>query len=77
MTIASWLKCDCVVLVTMVNIFSVQPLCQGVWMDITAENKKQGSGDVFVAARAASLKDVPVQERRREAGKPLYLTRYE
>ena len=25
----------------------------------------------------ASLKDVPLEERRREANKPLYLTRYE
>jgi hypothetical protein len=24
-----------------------------------------------------SLKDVPLEERRREAGKPLFLTRYE
>jgi hypothetical protein len=29
------------------------------------------------AAAAASLKDVPLEERRKEAGKPLFLTRYE
>jgi hypothetical protein len=29
------------------------------------------------AAETASLKNIPLEERRREAGKPLFLTRYE
>jgi hypothetical protein len=29
------------------------------------------------AIENVSLKDIPLEERRREAGKPLFLTRYE
>ncbi len=40
-------------------------------MEIT-ETKK-----VSEQARVTSLKDVPIEQRRKEADKPLYLTRYE
>jgi hypothetical protein len=34
-------------------------------------------GDNCVTIEVVSLKDMPLLERRREANKPLYLTRYE
>jgi hypothetical protein len=47
-------------------------------MEISKTGKKTVSSDnEFEQARAASLKDVPIEQRRREANKPLYLTRYE
>ncbi|XHH09828.1 MAG: hypothetical protein ACFCUE_04165 [Candidatus Bathyarchaeia archaeon] len=39
--------------------------------------KKTFSSELNFEDRAASLKNVPIEQRRREADKPLYLTRYE
>jgi hypothetical protein len=45
-----------------------------------SENRKDrtnATGNPEQFAGAVSLKDVPIEERRKEADKPLYLTRYE
>ena len=39
--------------------------------------KKTGEERLSEVLETVSLKDVPLEERRREAQKPLYLTRYE
>ena len=39
--------------------------------------KKSGEERLSEVLETVSLKDVPLEERRREAQKPLYLTRYE
>ncbi|MGD6808617.1 MAG: hypothetical protein ACQCN3_02855 [Candidatus Bathyarchaeia archaeon] len=47
-------------------------------MEISKTRKKTVNSDnKFEQAKAASLKNVPIEQRRREANKPLYLTRYE
>ena len=42
-------------------------------------SSQQKSGDERLAEilETVSLKDMPLEERRKEANKPLYLTRYE
>jgi hypothetical protein len=40
-------------------------------------NGKTGYSKKVVAESAVSLKDVPLEVRRQEAGKPLFLNRYE
>jgi hypothetical protein len=35
------------------------------------------TGDKYITIEVVSLKDMPLLKRRREANKPLYLTRYE
>ena len=39
--------------------------------------KKSSEERLSEMLETVSLKDVPLEERRREANKPLYLTRYE
>ena len=47
-------------------------------MDITENRKIIETSSVYHLEQArTSLKDVPIEERRKEADKPLYLTRYE
>ena len=49
-------------------------MLKGVWMET---RKKSFSSASDFEARAVSLKYVPLEQRRKEADKPLYLTRYE
>jgi hypothetical protein len=49
-------------------------MLKGAWMET---RKKNFSSELDFEDKAASLKHVPLEQRRREADKPLYLTRYE
>ena len=44
---------------------------------ISVENEDKGGGRMSRVFRRSSLREMPLEERREEAKKPLYLTRYE